>query len=131
MKLCCCNICSMWFCIILLKYTSSGRGACVALKPLYTLQHSLCLPNHASCPYHMFLCTPIPSEMLMTCWKVSLLFSPEDTAPVISNKNVKFGLVLTTVEHFETVHFKLALAHRTQRRFWTMFQDSRLYLSHA
>ncbi len=30
---------------------------------------------------------------LMTRWKVSLLFSPEDTTSVISNKNVKFGLV--------------------------------------
>ncbi len=30
---------------------------------------------------------------LMTRWKVSLLFSPEDTASVISNKNVKFGPV--------------------------------------
>ncbi len=29
---------------------------------------------------------------LITCRKVSLLFSPEDTASVISNKNVKFGL---------------------------------------
>ncbi len=29
----------------------------------------------------------------ITRWKLSLLFSPEDTASVISNKNVKFGLV--------------------------------------
>ncbi len=50
-KPCCCNSCSMWFCIVLLNW------------------------------------------MLMTRWKVSLLFSPEDTASVISNKNVKFGLV--------------------------------------
>ncbi len=26
-----------------------------------------------------------------------------------------------TLFHFKTVHFKLALAHRTRRRFWTMF----------
>ncbi len=63
---------------------------------------------------------------LITRWKVSLLFSPEDTASVISNKNVKFGLVniehfSTLFEHFERVHFKWALAHRTRRRFWTMF----------
>ncbi len=31
------------------------------------------------------------TETLITRWKVSLLFSPEDTASVISNKNVKFG----------------------------------------
>ncbi len=76
------------------------RGAYVALKPLYTFQHSWCLPKHASCPYRMQLCTPIPSKMLAfelnaakTLWKVSLLFSPEDTACVISNKNGKFGLI--------------------------------------
>ncbi len=48
---------------------------------------------------------------LMTCWKVSLLFSPEDTAFMISNKNVKFGTLRTlmhhrTLIHFEIVHFK-------------------------
>ncbi len=43
----------------------------------------------------MQLCTPIPSEMLAfelnadNFWKVSLLFSLEDTASVISDKNVK------------------------------------------
>ncbi len=30
---------------------------------------------------------------LMTHWKVSLLFSPEDMVSMITNKNVKFGLV--------------------------------------
>ncbi len=59
---------------------------------------------------------------LMTRWKVSLLFNPEDTASVISNKNVKFGprLTIETLFHFETVHFKWALAHRHRGRFWTM-----------
>ncbi len=28
-----------------------------------------------------------------------------------------------TLSYFETVHFKLTLDHRTQRRFWTMFTD--------
>ncbi len=42
---------------------------------------------------------PLTSEMLafelyaIACWKVSLLFCPEDTVSVISNKNVKIGLV--------------------------------------
>ncbi len=45
---------------------------------------------------------------------------------MISNKNFKFGLVWPlfwqlTLFHFETVHFKLALAHMTWRRFWTKF----------
>ncbi len=57
------------------------------------------------------------------CWKVSLLFSPEDTASVISIKNVKLldDSDHRTLFHFETVYFKWALAHRTRRRFWTMF----------
>ncbi len=45
----------------------------------------------------MHLCTPIPSEMLAfelnTDNTLEGLFSPEDTASVIYNKNVKFGLV--------------------------------------
>ncbi len=47
----------------------------------------------------MHLCIPIPSEMLAfelnadNMLEVFLLFSPEDTASVISNKNVKFGLI--------------------------------------
>ncbi len=54
--------------------------------------------------------------MLITCWKVSLHFSPEDTSSRISNKNVKFGLF-----NFKAVYFKWALAPRTWWRFWTMF----------
>ncbi len=46
MKPCCCNSCSMWFCIVLLKYTrsslkyTSSGGEHVGLKPFYTFQHS-------------------------------------------------------------------------------------------
>ncbi len=50
--------------------------------------HTVCIyapPYHQRC---WFL-----NWMLITRWKVSLLFSPEDMASVISNKNVKFGLV--------------------------------------
>ncbi len=40
----CCNSCSVWFCIVLLKAFPEidivWRGAYVALKPLYTFQHS-------------------------------------------------------------------------------------------
>ncbi len=47
----------------------------------------------------MHLYTPIPSELLAfelnadDMLEVSLLFRLEDLASVISNKNVKFGLV--------------------------------------
>ncbi len=103
MKPCCCNSCSMWFCIVLLKYTEIDvvwRGAYVALKPLYTpfsihsafqnrqAAHTVC--TYAP-PYHQRCC--LLNWTLITHWKVSLLFSPEDTASVTSNKNVKFGLV--------------------------------------
>ncbi len=62
----------------------------------------------------MHLCTPIPSEMtlnwtLITCWKVSLLFSPEDTASVISNKNV--NLTRLTIEHFSTLKHSILNEH--------------------
>ncbi len=40
--------------------------------------------------------------MLITRWKVSLFFSQEDMASVISNKNVKFGFGLI-IEHFYTL----------------------------
>ncbi len=60
---------------------------------------------------------------LMTRWKVSLLFSPEDTAVRDFQQECQIWTRLT-IEHFSTlkqVHFKWALAHRTRRRFWTMF----------
>ncbi len=96
----CCNSCSMWFCIVLLKYTSSGG------------EHMLLLNRYLSFSIHSAfqnmqaahnLCTYAPHTIrvpcwllnwtLMTCWKVSLIFNPEDTASLISNKNVKFGLI--------------------------------------
>ncbi len=56
----------------------------------------------------MHLCTPIPSEMLDfelsadNMLEVSLLFSPEDTASVISDKECKI-LTRLTIEHFSTL----------------------------
>ncbi len=50
--------------------------------------HTLC--TYAP-PYHKRYW--LLNRTLMTCWKVSLLFSLDDTASVISNKNVKFGLL--------------------------------------
>ncbi len=81
--------------------------------------HTIC--TYAS-PYHQ-RCWLL-NWTLITRWKVCLLFSPEDTASVISNKNVKCQTDSSdnrTLFHFETVHFKWALAHRTRRRFGTMF----------
>ncbi len=48
-------------------------------------------------PYHQ-RCW-ILNWTLITRWKISLLFSPEDTASVISNKNIRFGLI----DHFSTL----------------------------
>lgn len=45
----------------------------------------LCTPNHQRCW--------ILNWILMTCWKVSFLFNPEDAVSMITNKNVKCGLV--------------------------------------
>ncbi len=95
-KPCCCNSCSVWFCIVLLKLTLSGEEH-MLLQNLYipfsihsALQnmqaaHNVCTPYHQRCR--------LLNWTLMTHWKVSLFFSPEDMVSVISNKNVKFGLV--------------------------------------
>ncbi len=57
--------------------------------------------------------------ILITCWKVSLLFSRCPWFPTrMSNLDSSDYRICFL---FETVHFKWALAHRTQRRFWTMF----------
>ncbi len=90
----------MCFCIVLLKYTSSGVEH-MLLQNIYIhfsihsafqnmqAAHTLC--TYAP-PYHQRCCRLL-NWTLMTRWKVSLLFSPEDTASVISNENDTFGLV--------------------------------------
>ncbi len=62
--------------------------------------------------------------MLITRWKVSLLFSPEDTAfPDFATRMSNLDSSdHRTLFHFETVHFKWALPHRTRRCFWAMFK---------
>ncbi len=84
-KPCCCNSCSVWFCIVLLKYMSSG-GVHMLLYNFYipfSIQsafqnmqapHTIC--TYAA-PYHQ-RCWLL-NWTLITCWKVSLLFSLEDT----------------------------------------------------
>ncbi len=58
-------------------------------------------------PYRINVCNPIPSEMLdlnwalMTHWKVSLFFSPEDTASVICQECQIWTHL--TIEHFSTL----------------------------
>ncbi len=93
----------MWFCIVLLKYTSSG-GVHMLLWNLYIpfsihsafqnmqAAHTVC--TYAP-PYHQ-RCWLL-NWTLITHWKVSVLFSPEDTVSVISNKN------RLTIEHFSTL----------------------------
>ncbi len=59
---------------------------------------------------------------LITHWKVSLLFSSEDTASVISTRmSILDSPDHRTLFQFKKVNFKWALAHRTQRRFRAMF----------
>ncbi len=95
------NLCNPYvFCIVLLKYTSSGVEH-MLLQNIYIhfgihsasqnmqAAHTLC--TYAP-PYHQRCCRLL-NWTLMTRWKVSLLFSPEDTASVISNENDTFGLV--------------------------------------
>ncbi len=73
--------------------------------------------------------------MLMTHLKVSLLFSPEDMRPWYPTRMSNLDSSdRRTLFHFETVHFKWALSHRTQLRFWTIwlpFCIIELYLASA
>ncbi len=79
--------------------------------------HTLCTyppPYHQRC---WFL-----NWTLITCWKVSLIFSPEDMVSLISNKNVTFELVwpLNTFPLFQTIHLKWALAHNGASGPWSL-----------
>ncbi len=82
------------YCVLL--YTQSALQSCGGGGGGSLLNHPQCAastwnaPTYAS-PYHQ-RCWLL-NWTLITCWKISLLFSPEDTASMISNKNVKFGLV--------------------------------------
>ncbi len=89
---------------------------------IYSFQNSLKTSGHRGyelmefwcwnlIPFFIKVCTYAPpyhqrrwlfNWTLITHGKVFLLFSPEDTASVISNKNVKFGL-LELIEHFYTL----------------------------
>ncbi len=103
MNECCCYSCSMGFCTEIHKALPEidviWRGAYGALN----LYIPFSIPNafqnmqaaHTVCtyapPYHQRFW--LLNWMLITRWMVSFLLSPEDTEPVISSKNVKFGLV--------------------------------------
>ncbi len=60
-------------------------SACIVPSKTYNLPIPYAPPYHQRC-WHL-------NWALITCWKVSLLFSLEHMAFVISNKNVKFLLV--------------------------------------
>ncbi len=59
---------------------------------------------------------------LITRWKVSLLLARRTRRPWFPTRMSNLDSSdHRTLSHFETVHFKWALAHRTRRRFWAMF----------
>ncbi len=106
-KPCCCNSCCMCFYIVLLKYTFLNIEQYVALKPLYTFQHSQCLTKHASCSYHMH---PHTSEILAfelnsddTLEGLPLL---QHTTAMISKNNCK-NLIWTRLTEKTLLHFSL------------------------
>ncbi len=65
-KPCCCNSCSMWFCIVLFQAFPEidviWRGAYVAVKHLYTLFSIYSAFQNMQAAHTV--CTPIPSEIL-------------------------------------------------------------------
>ncbi len=71
--------------------------------------------------------TPYHQSCWLLNWRLitaSLLFSPEDTRPWFPTRMSNLDSSdHRTLFHFETVHFKWALAHRTRRHFWTMFTN--------
>ncbi len=99
MKPSCCNSCSMWFCIVLLKYTHLEGSICCSKTFIY-LSAFIVPSKTCKLPIPYAIMHPIYQRCwllnwsLITRWKVSLLFSPEDTASLISDKNVQFGLIL-------------------------------------
>ncbi len=96
-KPCCCNSCSMSFCIVLLKYTLPGSICCskilIYLSAFIVPSKTCKLPIlYALMDPHNQRCGRL-NWTLITHWKFSLLFCPEDTVSGISNKNVIFWLV--------------------------------------
>ncbi len=72
------------------KHHLEGSICCSKTSPFQNLQAARTVCTYTPTCHQRCL---LLNWMLITCWKVSLLFSPEDTASIISNKNVTFGLV--------------------------------------
>ncbi len=102
-KPCCCNSCSMWFCIVLLKYTSSGG------------EHMLLLNRYLSFSIHSaFQNMQAAYTISSLARRTRCMWFPTRMSNLDSSDH-------RTLFHFEIVHFKWVLANRTWRRFWTMF----------
>ncbi len=105
-KPCCCNSCSMWFSIVLLKYT---RPACKLPIP-YALMHPHTIRDAGFWTERWWHAGRSPSSL-----------ARRTRHPWFPIRMSNLDLDHRTLFHFETVHFKWALAHRTRRHFWTMF----------
>ncbi len=69
----------------------------------------------------MHICTPIPSELLAFKGLPPLLARRTRRPWFPTRMSNLDSADHRTLFHFETIHFKWALAHRTWWRFWTMF----------
>ncbi len=135
MKPCCCISCSMWFCIVLLKYTrpslkwtSSGGNICCSKTFIY-LSAYIVPSKKCKLPILYTFMQSIPSEMLP--FELNAENTLEDLLYSLARRTrcLWFPTRMSNLDlfdhktlfHFETVHFKWAFAHRTWQRFWTMF----------
>ncbi len=126
-KSCCCNSCSVWFCIVLLKYTRLEGSICCSKTFIYFSIHSAFQNMQAA---HT-VCTYAPHTIKDAgCWTERGEHagrSPSSLAwrtqhPWFRTRMSNLDLSdHRTLLYFEKVHYKWALVHRTQWRFWTMF----------
>ncbi len=139
-KPCCCNSCSMWFALSCWNTRNLGGSICCSKTFKYIKvfnSGALCYSIHSAFqnmqaahtistyvpPYHqrcwLLNWTPIKKKLKKAGRSLSLVRrTRRPWFPTrMSNLDSSYH---RTLFHFETVHFKWALAHRTRWRFWTL-----------
>ncbi len=129
-----CNVCRMWFCIVLLKYAwtslekmSSWRQH-IVLQNLYVLfsingaitevQVTFAKGTDTT-PYHD---RPwLLDLLLVTVWMILFFFCPEHTVSIPPKKHLNTDSSdHSTCFHCVMVHPRCLRAQRSRRRFWTL-----------
>ncbi len=114
-----------------------GMGACLPWCSISSsFQNSLKTSGHRGYEFLEFWCwnlvpflPDIGFQLVKSSWSSLTYFSFNDAPNVLyrwkiwtAGRPIQHPDSSTSkLFHFETVHFKWALAHRTRRHFWTMF----------